>query len=168
MVWRLCTFVSLLALGLTLAAGASAHAAPTPTPSPSPAPTATPSPRPAISIFRVTMDNPGQGYGRGGWGGGWGGGLPYERVTGTIWLANDSLDTLQNVTLTIDFYNLQWYRSEGSKDYVIGSLGPKESQSLNYKWDNWQSARVVPRITVRYTQPGVEGRQTVKWDGYGP
>lgn len=162
--WQIRTLVPLLALGLALVTGACAD----PSPAPTPKPAATPKPRPAISVFRVTMDNPGHGYGRGGWGAGWGGGLPYERVTGTIWLANDSLDTLQNVTLTIDFYNLQWYRNEGSVDYTIGTLGPKESQSLNYKWDNWQSARVIPRITVRYTQPGVEGTQTVKWDGYGP
>lgn len=148
--------ILLLVLGLGLAVGALA------------APSPSSKPRPVISIFRVTMDNPGRGYGRGGWGADWGGGPPYERVTGTIWLANDSLDTLQGVTLTIDFHNLQWERSEGSKDYVIGKLGPKETQALTYTWDNWQGARVTPRLTVRYTQPGVEGTQTVKWDGYGP
>lgn len=154
-------------------------AAPSVSPSPSTQPVSSPAPRPlpspsavkpppAITVFRVTIDNPSSGAGRAGWGGTWAVGPPYDRVTGTVWLANDSLDTLGNVVLTIDFFNTHWRRVEGSKDYVLGTLGPKESTSIGYRWDNWQGVSVVPRVTVRYTQPGAAGVQTVTWDGYSP
>ena len=84
-----------------------------------------------------------------------------------IWYSNDTFDTLDNVVITVDFYNLRWYRSEGSKDYAVGTLGCKEMRSLNYSWDNWENAPVVPRVRVRYTQPGLPGIQTVQWDGFG-
>ncbi|NDD28057.1 MAG: hypothetical protein EB084_07310 [Proteobacteria bacterium] len=120
--------------------------------------------RPAISIFRVVIDTPSRYWGRID---GWGGGTPWERVTGTVWFANDTNDDLSDVVVTIEFFDEHWHRSDGSVDYPVGSLGPKQSTSLQFRWENWQGSRISPRVSIRYTQPGKDGVQRVRWDGYG-
>jgi hypothetical protein len=95
-----------------------------------------------------------------------GGDLPYARLSGTVWFANDTDDTLTDVVMTLDFYNEHWYRSDGSKDYAIGRLDPKQSMAVNYRWDNWQGYRVVPRVRIRYRRAGDPAVHSVYWDGY--
>ena len=46
-------------------------------------------------------------------------------------------------------------------------MGPKQSTSLQFRWENWQGSRISPRVSIRYTQPGKDGVQRVRWDGYG-
>lgn len=112
------------------------------------------------------MDNPGRrhrGAGRISWGDVGG---TSERVTGIVWLENDSTDTLTDVVLTIDFVDTSSYRVEGSKDYPIGQLDPRQSLSINYRWDNWQGASVEPKIRVAYRGTDDPEPRVVKWDGY--
>jgi len=144
-----------VAVSLPVAAGADA---PKPSPSSGPGPSAThkPAERPAIDIFRVRVDNPGRGFGAAR------GGLPYQRVTGTVWFANDTNDTLTDVVLTVNYYNLHWYRSDGSQDYKVGTLGPKQTQSVDFRWDNWEGARVKPLVKIVYKVPGDPAPHTVE------
>lgn len=136
---------------LLIAASLVAHADPAPVPARSPSPQASPRvkerARPAINIFRITVENPRGYYGRGG-------GLPYERVTGTVWFNNETFDTLTDVVLTIKFFDTHWYRNDGSTEYKIGKLEGRQSMSVNYTWDNWQSSRVEPRVIITYKVPG--------------
>lgn len=95
----------------------------------------------AISIVRVTMDGGFRGMPQG---------VGYRRLTGTVWIANDTALTLQDVTITVSFYNRHWDAREGSVDYRIGELGPKATSSVNYRWEATTGDPTRPRVRVTW------------------
>ena len=122
---------------------------------------------PGVRAYRMTFELPGGGRGSGhgnSWG--WGSGGAFDRVRGSVWVSNEINDTVTDVQMTIHFFNTRFYREAGSIRYPLGTLGPRQSLAMNYRWDDWDGEKVIPWVEITYRQPGFDKPQRTVFRPY--